>query len=145
MMIIFLSINAQCILMKKSHNSCILMNHHWLRPRNPLFPRILAHIWGRYWSAKIDDISLGPPVFYERVWPTSISSGGFSFTFIGKDSVFIHCKDKMPKIWNKYSQERNIGASVPISTFMFMWANYIIPRWVCLSVGRNMWTDPGNI
>ena len=24
-----------------------------------------------------------------------------------------HCKDKMPKILNKYSQERNIGASVP--------------------------------
>ncbi len=26
----------------------------------------------------------------------------------------IHCKDKMPKIWNKYSQKRIIGASVPI-------------------------------
>ncbi len=32
---------------------------HWLRPRNrnPI-PRIWAHIRGRYWSAKIDDISL---------------------------------------------------------------------------------------
>jgi hypothetical protein len=32
---------------------------HWLRPRNapPPVPRILAHIRGRYWSAKIDDIS----------------------------------------------------------------------------------------
>ncbi len=32
---------------------------HWLRPRNCLPPpRIWAHIRGRYWSAKIDDISL---------------------------------------------------------------------------------------
>ncbi len=35
---------------------------HWLRPRNPPpSPRIWAHIRGRYWSAKIDDISLWPP------------------------------------------------------------------------------------
>ncbi len=44
----------------------------------------------------------------------------------------LHCKDKMPKIWNKYSYKRNIGTSVPISTFMCLWANYIFPWWVCL-------------
>jgi hypothetical protein len=34
---------------------------HWLRSRNPPpSPRIWAHIRGRYWSAKIDDISLWP-------------------------------------------------------------------------------------
>ncbi len=43
-----------------------------------------------------------------------------------------HCKDKMPKIWNKYSQKRNIGVSVPIPTFKCLWANYIFPRCVCL-------------
>jgi hypothetical protein len=34
-------------------------------PPSPL-PRIWAHIRGRYWSAKIDDISLKPPDIDER-------------------------------------------------------------------------------
>jgi hypothetical protein len=46
-------------------------------------------------------------------------------------SAVLHCKEKMPKIGSKYSQERNIGASVLISTFMCLWANYIFPRWSC--------------
>ncbi len=48
----------------------------------------------------------------------------------------LHCKDKMPKICNKYSQKRNIGVSVQITTFMCLWANYIFPRWVCLFCWR---------
>ncbi len=52
------------------------------------------------------------------------------------NSVGLHCKDKMPKILNKYSKKWNIGASVSISTFMCLWANYIFPRWVCLFCWR---------
>jgi hypothetical protein len=42
--------------MSRDVHSCT----HWLmKPRNPpLSPRIWAHIQGRYWSAKKDDISL---------------------------------------------------------------------------------------
>ncbi len=51
-------------------------------------------------------------------------------------SLCPHCKDKIPKFRNKYSQKRNIGVSVPVSTFMRLWAIYIFPRSICLFCWR---------
>jgi hypothetical protein len=49
-----------------------------------------------------------------------------------------HCNDTIPKIWNKYSQKRNWATSIPISTFLCLWAIYILPRSVCLFCCRKI-------
>ncbi len=49
---------------------------------------------------------------------------------------YTHCKDKIPKFRNKYSQKRSTGVSVPISKFMCLWVIYIFPGSVCLFCWR---------
>ncbi len=52
-----------------------------------------------------------------------------SCEFWGNDT---QCKEPIPKIRNKFSQKMNWAATVPISTFMCLWATYILPPSVCL-------------
>ncbi len=43
-------------------------------------------------------------------------------------ACFEHCKDTVPKIGKRFSLKGNCAASVPISTFIYLWAIYIYPR-----------------
>jgi hypothetical protein len=53
-------------------------------------------------------------------------------------NCIIHCKDKTTKIINKYDQKRNCAASVPISTFVCLWAIHILPQSICLFCCRKI-------
>jgi hypothetical protein len=44
----------------------------------------------------------------------------------------IHCKDTIPKIWNKIFPERELCGHSPNFTFVCLWAIYIFPQSICL-------------
>ncbi len=58
---------------------------HWLRPRNPAPPSAFGLIRGRYWSAKIDDVSLWLPALRSKKevdqYTSSSSFKGFTPRF----------------------------------------------------------------
>ncbi len=60
----------------------------------------------------------------------------FGLAWLGSDRKFSALQRQNTEFRNKYSQKRNIGVSVPISTFMSLWVIYILPPSVCLFCWR---------
>ncbi len=48
----------------------------------------------------------------------------------------LHCKEPIPNIRNKCSKKRDCAATVPISTFICLWAIYIFSWSICLFCWR---------
>ncbi len=63
----------------------------------------------------------------------------FSLTTNSFLILVLHCKDTIPRNSNQICPEKELRTTtVPIPTFMFLWAIYIFPRLVCLFCCRKI-------
>jgi hypothetical protein len=95
------------------------------------------------WTTEIRETYQNPLVFFD------VFTGKLVFLILNAlqqlnngQRYCTHCKERIQKIWNKFSQKRNCAAKVPIST-LCLWAIYIFPHSICLFccrkyVGRSL-------